>query len=249
MPVLLVVPARLGSTRLSRKPLQPLGGAPLIARVLEQAGRVQGIDRLVLATDTDEIAAVAAGLGIEVCLTSDRHESGTDRIAEVAQRPGFESYDVVINLQGDEPFLPLAAVDGALAMIAAGFDIGTAAAPLDPAHRHDPALVKVVTDGAGKAHYFSRSAIPHLRDEADAAQAQWWQHLGIYAYRREVLLAVTALPPSPLERLERLEQLRALDAGYRIGVAHLTDPAPAGIDTPADLAAAERHWTTLHPGT
>lgn len=242
VPVLLVVPARLGSTRLPRKPLQLLGGEPLVARVAERARRVPGVDRLVVATDAEEIAAVLAGRGVEVLMTGGGHESGTDRVAEVAARPDMAGYDVVVNLQGDEPFMPVEAVAGAIAMTRAGYEIGTAAAPLDPALRHEPSLVKVVCDARGGARYFSRAAIPHLRDEADAPLARWWQHLGVYAYRREALLRVTALPPCTLERIERLEQLRALDAGIGIGVALLDQPAPAGIDTPADLAAAEVRW-------
>jgi len=175
--------------------------------------------------------------------------SGTDRIAEVARRPEFAHYDIVVNLQGDEPFMPVEAVVGAIARAAAGDAIGTAAAPLDPALVDDPARVKVVCDQRGRALYFSRSPIPCLRDEADRAVARWWQHLGVYAYRREALLAVTALPPSLTEIMERLEQLRALDAGMTIGVALLDAPAPAGIDTPDDLAAAQARWLSLAEAT
>jgi 3-deoxy-manno-octulosonate cytidylyltransferase (CMP-KDO synthetase) len=120
--------------------------------------------------------------------------------------------------------------------------MGTAAAPLDPARRDDPSLVKVVCDDHGRAMYFSRLPIPFVRDAADLEQAGWWQHLGIYAYRRDVLLRVAALRPAPLELAERLEQLRALAAGFTIGVALLDRPAYPGIDTPADLAAAEARW-------
>src|SRR5690606_30998368 len=140
--------------------------------------------------------------------------SGTDRVAAVAARAEFTGYDIVVNLQGDEPFMPLEAVQGAIARVSHGDAIGTAAAPLDPAHRDDPSLVKVVCDDQCRAMYFSRSAIPHLRDAADLEQTSWWQHLGIYAYRRDVLLRVAGLPATRLERSERLEQLRALAAGF-----------------------------------
>jgi 3-deoxy-manno-octulosonate cytidylyltransferase (CMP-KDO synthetase) len=213
-----------------------------VARVVERAREVPGVDYLVVATDSHEIADALAHTGVAVVMTDPLHESGTDRVAEVARRPEYAGCDIVVNLQGDEPFMPIAAVTGAIERVRRGDAIGTAAAPLEAAHRHEPALVKVVTDATGRALYFSRSAIPHLRDEADLPEARWWQHLGIYAYRRETLLHVTTLPTCALERIERLEQLRALDAGISIGVAFLDRAAPAGIDTPADLAAAEVRW-------
>ena len=245
MPVLLVVPARVGSTRLPSKPLQPLGGAPLVARVIERAREVPGIDRIVLATDDQRIADAVSDWHVETILTGSHHESGTDRVAEIAALPGFGSYDVVVNLQGDEPFMPADAVAGAIQRVVGGDAIGTAAAPLDPALRHDPARVKVVCDSRGRALYFSRAAIPHLRDDADFGAAGWWQHLGVYAYRREVLLQLTTMRVGELERTERLEQLRALAAGLTIGVALLDAPVPPGIDTPDDLAAAEARWRDL----
>jgi 3-deoxy-manno-octulosonate cytidylyltransferase (CMP-KDO synthetase) len=245
VPVLLVIPARVGSTRLPNKPLQLLGGAPLVARVIERAREVSGVDRLVLATDSERIATAVAAWEVETILTSETHESGTDRVAEVSALAAFAEYDVVVNLQGDEPFMPVEAVQGAIAQVHAGADIGTAASPLDPALRNDPARVKVVTDDRGRAMFFSRSAIPHVRDEADFAAAAWWQHLGVYAYRRDILPRITALPLGALERSERLEQLRALAAGVSIGVAFLNHPAMPGIDTPSDLAAAEARWREL----
>jgi 3-deoxy-manno-octulosonate cytidylyltransferase (CMP-KDO synthetase) len=245
VPVLLVVPARVGSTRLPNKPLQPLGGAPLVARVIERGREVPSVDRLVLATDSQSIADAVADWHVETIITSPFHESGTDRVAEVASLPGFANYDIVVNLQGDEPFMPAEAIAGAIQRVRKGDAIGTAAAPLDPALRHDPALVKVVCDVRGRALYFSRSAIPHVRDVADLAATRWWQHLGVYAYRRDVLLQITALRVGELERSERLEQLRALASGFDIGVALLDQPAPAGIDTPDDLAAAESRWREL----
>ncbi len=216
-----------------------------MARVIERARTIRGVDRLVLATDSEEIAEAVHPWGVEVVMTSPDHESGTDRVAEVARQAVYSAYDIVVNLQGDEPFMPVEAVAGAIRKAQDGDDIGTAAAPLDPALRHEAALVKVVCDATGRGLYFSRAAIPHVRDAADLAGTQWWQHLGVYAYRREALLRVTALPTCMLERAERLEQLRALDAGLTIGVALLDNPAPAGIDTPDDLAAAEVRWHEL----
>lgn len=242
------MPARVGSTRLPRKPLQLLAGAPLVARVVDRAREVPGIDCIVVATDSEEIVAALADREVGVTMTRADHESGTDRVAEVAARPEFAGYDIVVNLQGDEPDMPVAAVTGAIARAASGDEIGTAAAPLDRALLNDPARVKVVCDARGHALYFSRAPIPYLRDEADLAGARWWQHLGVYAYRRDALLQVTKLPPCLAERMERLEQLRALDAGLRIGVAFLDASAPSGIDTPDDLAAAEARWNVTVPG-
>ena len=213
-----------------------------MARVVDRAREVPGVDRLVVATDSAEIADALSDRDVEVIMTLDSHESGTDRVAEVARRPDFARYDIVVNLQGDEPYMPVAAVSGAINRTLAGDAIGTAAAPLDPALLNDPARVKVVCNAHGHALYFSRAPIPHVRDEADRGDARWWQHLGVYAYHRDALLALTAMPPCLTERLERLEQLRALDAGMAIGVALLDAPAPAGIDTPEDLAAAEARW-------
>jgi 3-deoxy-manno-octulosonate cytidylyltransferase (CMP-KDO synthetase) len=245
VPVLIVIPARLGSTRLPRKPLQLLAGAPLITRVAERASRLSGVDHVVVATDAAEVAEVVEAMGIDVAMTRPDHESGTDRVAAVARRAPYQRFDVVVNVQGDEPFLPAAAVEGAIARVRGGDAIGTAAAPLDPAHRDDPAIVKVVCDGHSRAMYFSRLAIPAVRDPADLPGARWWQHLGVYAFRRDALLRLATLPPTHLERLERLEQLRALEAGFPIGVALLDRAAPPGIDTPDDLAAAEARWSDL----
>lgn len=218
---------------------------PLVARVIERAREVPGIDRLVLATDSPLIAEAVASWQVETILTSVEHASGTDRVAEVASLPEFAGFDIVVNLQGDEPFMPVEAVQGAIRRVQSGDAIGTAAAPLAAELRHDVARVKVVCDSSGRAMYFSRAAIPAVRDAADLGAARWWQHLGVYAYRRDTLRALTAMPESELERAERLEQLRALAAGVPIGVAFLDQPVPAGIDTPDDLAAAESRWREL----
>jgi 3-deoxy-manno-octulosonate cytidylyltransferase (CMP-KDO synthetase) len=209
--------------------------------VAERARQAVGVDRLVVATDAEAVVSALEGTGLEVVLTRRELVSGTDRVAAVAGRDDFADYDIVVNVQGDEPFLPLEAIGGAIDRVRQGDALGTAAAPLDPALRDDPARVKVVFDDRHRALYFSRYPIPFLRDPA-VANATWWQHLGIYAYRREALLHLAALPPSPLERAESLEQLRALEAGLPIGVALLDRPALPGIDTPDDLAAAEARW-------
>jgi 3-deoxy-manno-octulosonate cytidylyltransferase (CMP-KDO synthetase) len=244
MPVLVVIPARLGSTRLPRKPLQPLGGVPLIVRVAE---RVQGhglADRMVIATDADEVAAVVRQAGFEVVLTRAEHRTGTERVFEVASREEFAGYDRLLNVQGDEPFVTLAAMRGALAQLERGFDLGTAAIPVEAPEARYPARVKVVTDLAGRALYFSRSLIPHggLAENRRADAPQYWQHLGVYAYRAEALARVARSAPTPLELAERLEQLRALELGLSIGVELLDEPARPSVDTPGDLEEAEEYW-------
>jgi 3-deoxy-manno-octulosonate cytidylyltransferase (CMP-KDO synthetase) len=249
VPVLIVVPARVGSTRLPHKPLQQLGGAPLVARVVERVQRVPGIDRLVVATDADSVVEALQGTGVETVLTRRDLATGTDRVAAVSSRAEYADYDVVVNVQGDEPFLPIEAVTGAIGRVSLGDAIGTAAAPLDPALRDDPSRVKVVCDERGRALYFSRHAIPYVRDPEAEATTCWWQHLGVYAYRRDALLRLATLPASPLERAESLEQLRALEGGMSIGVTLLDQPALPGIDTPADLAAAEARWSAFAEAT
>lgn len=243
MPVLGVIPARLGSTRLANKPLQPLGGAPLVVRVWERVVAMPGFAEVVVATDAPEIRDVVERVGGRVVMTSPRHESGTDRVAEVAELAEFAGCDLVVNVQGDEPFLPAEAVLAAVARVRGGDDIGTVAAPLEAGRADDPGIVKVVTDARGRALYFSRSAIPHLRNPADAGS--YWQHLGVYACGRDALRTWVAAPPPMIERMERLEQLRALHLGLSIGVARLDHAVLPGVDTEADLARAERHWHQL----
>jgi 3-deoxy-manno-octulosonate cytidylyltransferase (CMP-KDO synthetase) len=242
MPVLGVIPARLGSTRLPRKPLQPLGGVPLVIRVAERLHAIGAADLLVVATDSAEIAAVVERAGFRAVMTLSSHETGTERVAEVAALSEFSGFDPILNVQGDEPFVPGAAVTGALARVAGGDDVGTAASPLAPGDLSDPARVKVVLDAAGRALYFSRAPIPFVRDAGDADPALFWQHLGVYAYTRPALRRWVALPPTALERAERLEQLRALQHGLSFGIALLDAAALPGIDTPEDLRRAEAHW-------
>ena len=249
MPVLVVIPARLGSTRLPHKPLQLLAGEPLIVRVARHVKEMEAADRVVVATDAEEVAQALSRVDVEVVFTRPDHVSGTDRVAEVAAGHDFQRFDVVVNLQGDEPFMPRAAVIGSIDRVNAGDDVGTAAAPLDPGEADDPARVKVVCDVHGRALYFSRARIPHWRDGGEAPAGTWWQHLGLYAFRRAALERWTKLEPTPLEVAERLEQLRALQHGFTIGVALLDEPAPAGIDTPEDLRRAERHWRATQGAT
>jgi 3-deoxy-manno-octulosonate cytidylyltransferase (CMP-KDO synthetase) len=207
-------------------------------------------DRVVVATDSDRVADVARHGGAEVALTRADHQSGTERTAEVALHQGFEAYDVILNVQGDEPFINEAAVRGAATLVERGtFSLGTAAVPADPAILADPAVVKVVADSDHRALYFSRAPIPFLRDEADTARRdeQVKQHVGVYAYTRDALARWVALPPHPLELIERLEQLRPLAHGMAMGVATVAAVEGGGIDTEQDLALANARWSEPTP--
>jgi 3-deoxy-manno-octulosonate cytidylyltransferase (CMP-KDO synthetase) len=241
VPVLGVIPARLGSTRLPRKPLLPLGGEPLILLVSRRIADLRLCDRLVVATDAREIAKVVTDAGLEAVMTSPDHTSGTERVAEVIAKPGFSSFNFILNVQGDEPFVAAAAVRGALACLEGGDPLGTAAGSLEPALVNDPARVKVVVDARGRAVYFSRAPIPFDRD--GTGDVVYHQHVGVYAYTREALEAWVRLPPVPEEKWERLEQLRPLLHGIPMGVTLFDEPAAPGIDTPADLEWAEAKIT------
>jgi 3-deoxy-manno-octulosonate cytidylyltransferase (CMP-KDO synthetase) len=249
--ILGVIPARLGSERLPRKPLHPIAGRPLLEWVWRRVSSLRLLDRVVVATDAPEIMELCASLGAPAVLTSAAHESGTERIAEVVAQPGYAGWDVVVNVQGDEPFVSEEQVSTAVAYLGLGFDIGTVAAPVGTmAAWLDPAVVKVVRRVDGGALYFTRSAIPHPRDGAPTVAAlgaePYLRHAGVYAYTPAVLQRWVALPPTPLERIEKLEQLRALAAGLSIGVGVVAD-VQGGVDTAEDAARAgdrlrsERH--------
>ncbi len=202
-----------------------------------------------MATDAREIAAAVERVGGRVVMTSTSHQSGTERVAEVARLADYARYDMILNLQGDEPFLPAEAAVGAVAEVRSGADVGTAAAPLDPSSVADPARVKVVLMESGRALYFSRAAIPFQRDASrPVPDGTYWQHLGVYAYRPAVLERWVNSAPVALETIEQLEQLRALYYGLTIGVARLARPAEPGIDTPNDLIRAESFWPAFVTG-
>lgn len=253
MRTLAVIPARLGATRLPRKPLRLLAGQPLIIRVWEHVLSMDAVDRVVVATDSGEIASVVAEAGGTVAITRPDHASGTDRVAEVVLGAGSEyaTFDVIVNVQGDEPFIPPDAVRGARDMVAvAGFDLGTAAVRAEPAALDDPDIVKVVCDDSRRAMYFSRAPIPYLRNAQDAAARAPLvrQHLGVYAYTRGALSRWVAMTPHPLEISERLEQLRPIAAGMSMGVALIDTRAPIAVDTEEDLMRANAHWETAYAG-
>ena len=242
MRVLGVIPARLGSTRLPDKPLQLLAGEPLITRVIERVLEHRLVDRLVLATDSARVADAVKTSEVQVVMTDPSHSSGTDRVAEVAGMREFSEFDVVVNIQGDEPFLSREALAGSIGRVRGGEDLGTAAAPLDPGLASDPSRVKVVFDARGRALYFSRAVIPHRRDRGLDIEGLYWQHVGIYAFSRAAITRWPSLTPSPAEQAEQLEQLRALHHGLSIGVAQLEEVGFPGVDTPEDLRRAEAHW-------
>jgi len=240
--VLGVIPARLGSARLPRKPLHLVAGRPLIEWVWRRSVASGVFDEIVLATDSAEVAEAATGFGAEAVLTREDHPSGTDRVAEVARRPEYRGYQVIVNVQGDEPFVRRDHLEAAAGLVSGGgWDVGTVATPIRSADEwREASVVKVVRGDDGRALYFSRAAVPHPRDaQPDFSTGAYLRHVGVYAYTREALLRWVSLPEGELERIEKLEQLRALATGLGIGVA-VGEPAEGGVDTPADAARAER---------
>ena len=252
-----VIPARLASTRLPNKPLADIGGHPMIVRVAERA-HASSAQRTVVATDSQEVAQACAAHGVEAVLTRADHQSGTDRLSEVAAQLGLADDAIVVNVQGDEPLIEPTLIDEVALHLAAHTDcaIATAAHPLDDvAEVFNPNVVKVVCDNAGRALYFSRAPIPWARDAWSAVPAQpaataqvplpampVLRHIGIYAYRAGFLRRFPTLAVAPLEQTEALEQLRAMWHGERIGVM-VTAAAPApGVDTPADLERVRALW-------
>ncbi len=247
MTALIVIPARYGSTRFPAKPLARDTGKFLIQHVWEQAKKAKEASRVLVATDDHRIFDAVTGCGGEAVMTSASHESGTDRIAEVIQRGEFARTDVVVNVQGDEPEIDPELIDG-LIRAASREDVGmaTVSAPFDlMTDVQNPNIVKVVTDQNGFALYFSRAAIPFDRDHQALGHpptvAAYRKHLGIYAYKRDVLLKLARTPACDLEKREKLEQLRAMFVGIRIFV-HETMHGPHGIDTPEDYAAFVRRY-------
>jgi 3-deoxy-manno-octulosonate cytidylyltransferase (CMP-KDO synthetase) len=236
-----VIPARLASTRLPRKLLLAETGKPLLQHTYEAALTAKKPSSVCVAADHEEIAEAVRAFGGKVCMTSPQCASGTDRVAEVARQ--LRDVDIVVNVQGDEPELPGASIDRVIELLEAdpAAVMATLATPIgDRTRLNDPAAVKVVFDAGGRAMYFSRSPIPHARNWRDelltADPPHFYLHIGIYAYRREFLLQLATLPQTPLEKLESLEQLRVLENGHSIAVGVVHDPT-VGIDTPEDYRA------------
>ena len=236
-----IIPARFGSTRLPAKPLLQIGDRPLIQWVWQRAID-SGAASVLVATDDERIRAAASGFGADCVMTSPGHVSGTDRIAETVRARGLAAEDIVVNLQGDEPMMPAEVVARVAQGLreTAGSEISTAAAPIQSLREFlDPNCVKALRARDGRALYFSRAPVPWPRDSIAAQRPASfqgaWRHIGIYAYRVRSLLQFAAWPPTPLEMTEKLEQLRALEHGMHIHLVTLSEPPPAGIDTPEDL--------------
>jgi len=237
MRIIGVIPSRLASTRLPRKPLASIDGVPMVKRVYDGARGCLRLSQLLVATDAAEIFEFCRSTGIPAEMTSPNHVSGTDRLREIASRFPADAY---ANIQGDEPMVTAAHVEALLAPLEdPRVVISTLALPLSPQQASDPNIVKVVRRFDCRALYFSRSLIPYDRDGSGAAA--YWKHLGFYAYRAEALDAFATLPPSPLESAEKLEQLRFLENGWDIHVAE--SPSDTwSVDTAEDLARVEEYF-------
>jgi len=232
-----IIPARWSSTRFPGKPLHLIAGKPLLQRVLERCGKAQNLDSVIIATDDMRIAEAAFDWGAEVALTSPRHQSGTDRVAEVVRNA--KQFAFVINIQGDEPLIDPHLIDRLVEKFHSDrkIDIVTAAHPFENrVEASSPHQVKVVVDATGRALYFSRAAIPFARNPS---KIRYLRHQGIYGFRRDALLQFVKWKRGPLERAESLEQLRALENGVNVHVL-LTKHGSPGVDTPTDAQALER---------
>lgn len=247
--MIVIIPARFGSTRLPAKALADIGGKPLVVRVFECA-RASRAERVVVATDDERIAKAARDAGAEVCMTGTHHPAGTDRIAEAVRNLRIADDEIIVNLQGDEPLMPPALINEVAARLAgdAGAAMATACCPLmDDAGFTNPNVAKVVCDQAGYALYFSRAPIPYPRDAAGDGAAAARRHIGLYAYRAGFIREYAGWPPCPLERIESLEQLRVLWHGYRITVVEAAEPPGTGVDTADDLARVRAAFADRAP--
>ncbi len=235
MTVLAILPARYGSTRFPGKPLTPIAGKPMIQHVWERTRGASRVDEVVVATDDERIKRACEAFGAKVEMTREDHPTGTDRLAEVAER---HAHDVIVNVQGDEPLIEGFVIDAAVEALA-GDDsaaMSTIVHRAETAAYDDPNRVKVVLDAAGFALYFSRAPIPFRRKDTGIAPLQ---HVGLYVYRRDFLLEIVKLPRSPAEQAEELEQLRALENGYRIRAAEIEGWSSVPVDVPADVPLVE----------
>ncbi len=237
--VIIVIPARYGSTRLPGKPLVALAGKPMIERVYERASQSKLAKRVIVATDDDRIMKAVQSFGGEALMTRSTHRTGTERVAEVASHTGG---DVFVNVQGDEPLLDPAAVDTAINALLEepAASVSTIATLIKtPADIMDPNVVKTILDFDDNALYFSRAPIPWVRDSASKIQVRHLKHLGLYAFQRAALLEYPTLPQGTLERIEQLEQLRWLENGWKMRVAEVEHDA-VSVDVPADVERVEK---------
>lgn len=252
MAFVVVIPARYASSRLPAKPLADIGGKPMLQWVWQQACQ-SGAARVVIATDDERVLQVASAFGAEVLMTSPAHLSGTERLAEVVSLLGLTADTVVVNVQGDEPFIPPVIIRQVATNLASQQKarMATLSVALDDAAEVvDPNVVKVVTDQHGYALYFSRAVVPFDRDGRFQQQlaAHYQRHIGIYAYRAGFIQDYVSWPVSALEQIECLEQLRVLWQGEAIHVANAIAVPPVGVDTPADLERARQHAASLSRG-
>ncbi|MBX9670665.1 MAG: 3-deoxy-manno-octulosonate cytidylyltransferase [Candidatus Obscuribacterales bacterium] len=244
--VAIIIPARYASTRFPGKPLISIAGKTMIQRVWEQAKQSKLAKHVIVATDDQRIADAVRAFGGEVRMTSDKHESGTDRLAEVAN--SLREVGIIVNVQGDEPLISPLVIDAAIKPLIAdrSVEMSTVAYPVkDDEKWQSPQLVKVVTDRQGFALYFSRHPIPFLRDPGEGARAPRLGHAGLYVYRKECLAKLAGLAPTPLEQTEKLEQLRALENGIKIKVVVHEHNSP-GVDVPEDIAKVEALLAVPH---
>jgi 3-deoxy-manno-octulosonate cytidylyltransferase (CMP-KDO synthetase) len=247
MSVVAIIPARYGSTRLPGKPLAMIGDKPMIQHVYENAAEARALDRVIVATDDRRVEKAVRGFGGEVVMTSKRHKSGSDRLAEVARQ--LEA-DWLVNVQGDLPFIKSETIARAVRPLRSDRSIpmGTVCSPIyEEREWRDPNIVKVIRDAQGFAIYFSRATIPYPRNSVGSGKKKkiWGlRHLGLYVYRREFLLKFAGLRPTVLEQIESLEQLRALYYGYRIMVADVEERS-VEVDTPADLKRAQSYYKLM----
>ncbi|MGA0991316.1 MAG: 3-deoxy-manno-octulosonate cytidylyltransferase [Burkholderiaceae bacterium] len=239
-PFVVLIPARLGSTRLPRKALADIGGAPMVVRVAQRAAQSQA-QRVVVATDDDTIVQACQRDGVEALLTDPHHTSGSDRLAQAADLLQLANDTVVVNVQGDEPLIEPGLINHVAARLAEQPDcaMATAAQPLQAEHANLPSVVKVVLDAQQRALYFSRHALPFAAAEPTATR---WHHVGIYAYQAAFLRTFSGLAAAPIEQAEQLEQLRALWHGYRVAVHCSAQPGHPGVDTEADLQRVRLAW-------
>jgi len=245
-----VIPARFASTRLPGKPLQLIAGKTMVRRVYEQA-QLSAAQQVLVATDDQRIFDEVLSFGGLAVMTSDQHESGTDRLQEVASKMGWDEQHVVVNVQGDEPLIPAAVINQVAQLIVArqGADVATLCEPIEKLEDVlNPMVVKVVADQQQKALYFSRAPIPWDRD-GFASQGSWQQgnyfrHIGIYAYRVSILNAFVKWPMADIEVIEKLEQLRVMANGGCIAVAPTCQAIPGGVDTPADLERIRAYFAS-----
>lgn len=237
-----IIPSRYASTRLPGKPLRLIAGKTLVHRVYERACLAKVPETVIVATDHEEIEKEVKSFGGHVVMTSVNHPTGTDRLAEVAAK--LPQYDIIVNVQGDEPLIDPDVIDRLAQdlMDHEDLDMATVATPLRKDEYEDPSAVKVVVNQKGEALYFSRSLIPFPRHEFSVPPLK---HVGIYAYRRDFLLAYAKMEQTPLEKTESLEQLRALEMGYKIGVIPV-ETEDIGIDTKADLKKANEYFERNH---